>query len=79
MLLSLLRSIIIILNSNPTSLSFLESWLFNMVSKLGLAPGDEFETSLYNLNFGSPLVYLKVHGGLYFVCLIFHVRVWGHT
>ena len=34
---------IFILNPNPTSLSFWESWSFNMVSKLGLAGGLGFE------------------------------------
>ena len=38
-----------ILNSNPTSLSFYESWLFNMVSKPSLARGPRFEPHLCNL------------------------------
>ena len=40
---------IFILNPNPKSLSFYESWSFNMVSKLGLAGGPRFESSPYNL------------------------------
>ena len=35
----LLRSMILILNSNLTSLNFYENWLFNMVSELGFAGG----------------------------------------
>ena len=40
---------IFILNSNPISLSFLESWSFNMVSELSLARGHGFESSPCNL------------------------------
>ena len=35
----LLRIMIFILNLNPTSLSFQDSWLFNMISKFGLTRG----------------------------------------
>ena len=44
-----LKGMIFILNPNPTSLSFLESWLFNMVSELDMARGLGFETCLCNL------------------------------
>ena len=40
---------IFILNSNPTSLSFEESWSFNMVPELGITKGYLLETSLRNL------------------------------
>ena len=41
---------IFVLNPNLTNLSFLESWLFNMVSELGLAGGMGFGLPLCNLN-----------------------------
>ena len=41
---------IFILNTNPTSLSFLEDWSFNMVLELSLAKDPEFDPTLYNLN-----------------------------
>ena len=41
---------IFILNTNPTSLRFYDSWLFfNMISEFGLARGFGFETSFCNL------------------------------
>ena len=40
---------IFILNLNPKSLSFLESWSFNMISELGLAGGAWIESSSCNL------------------------------
>ena len=44
------HSMIFILNSNPTSLSFQDSWSFNIVSELSLAGGSGFEPPLSNLN-----------------------------
>ena len=61
---------IFILNQNPISLSFLESWSFSMVSDLGLVGGHGFEPPFV---IDSPVVDLKVHGGLYLVCLTLHV------
>ena len=43
------KGTIFILNSNPTSLSFQENWLFNMVLEYGLAKGFGFESPLCNL------------------------------
>ena len=43
------KDMIFILNLNPTSLSFYESWSFNMVSELSLAGGPGFESPLCNL------------------------------
>ena len=40
----------LILNLNPTSLSFQESWSFNMALELGLVGGPVFELPLCNLN-----------------------------
>ena len=63
------KGMIFILNPNPISLNFQESWLFNTVSK----PGLSHLFAIY-----SPFVDLKVHGGrLYLVCLTLHVKVTG--
>ena len=43
------KGMIFILNPNPTSLSFYESWSFNMVSKPSLVGGPGFEPPLYDL------------------------------
>ena len=64
------KSMILILNSNPISLSCYENWLFNMVSELGLTGGFGFEPLLCKLNIWSPFLYLKVHKDyVLFVCL----------
>ena len=39
------KGMIFILNQNPTSLSFLKSWSFNMVLEFGLVEGRGFEPS----------------------------------
>ena len=62
---------IFILNPNPISLRFKESWSFNMVSETGLAGGLGFKSPLCNL---FSFVDLRVHEGLYLACLILYVR-----
>ena len=49
-ILNLLKSMIFILIPNSISLSFSDSWSFNMISKLGLVGGPGFESPLCNLN-----------------------------
>ena len=71
---------IFILNPNLISLSFLESWSFNIVSKLGLSGGFGFKASsslFANLNIRSPFIDLKVHSGLNLIWLALHVPGYG--
>ena len=44
-----IKNMICILNQNRISLSFLESWLFNMISYLGLVGGLGFKLPFCNL------------------------------
>ena len=66
---------IFILNSNPTSLSFYNSWLFNIVSEFGLLDIISSRPLFVYFVHARPFfVYLKVYSGLCLICLTLEVK-----
>ena len=83
------KGMIFILNPNPIILNFYASLLFKMVLEICLPikkkkkkgyqrlVWQEVLSSSYLSTIYSSFVVLKIHRGLYLVCLTLYVRVWG--